>query len=422
MTTQKRNERLLWISALLLLPLLAACDSSGTVQGNLQFFQNQGNFCPAGRDCTGAKYTAAQFNTNQPIANVKVYIRRHSDNLVLGQGTTNNMGNFTMQWTLPEGNRRDVEAHLIIRYEHQNDRFTVNTEGGGFWISSSGSFVVEHNTVQNLGGFTAGNAASPPAIANVYDGAVKMWNNSLAQSALMAAVFSGVSIRAFDNAGTCPTSCAQGANNRILMDPNSTFMPQARVMHEMGHIASYVASRNQEYTFGGDYCWPATGNCGWNLNTAEWGAAQFEEGVATHLGDVGLYFPGATQPHTCISTNSCPNNTFNIETSLGNSCTANQARQPIQSIRYHWDNYDSLDDFAGAASDTLNQGMWNVVDTINDLNNGIFDNQKNEPWGPFLLALDDRDGRSNIDFRQAWNTAGTNSATQLTQNCGGIGD
>ncbi len=421
MRANKQNNRSLGISVLLLLPLLAACDSFGTVEGNLQFFQNQGNFCPADRDCTGAKYTSAQFNTNQPITNVKVYIRRDSDNLVLGQGTTNNVGDFTVQWNLPGGEKKDVDAHLLIRYEHQDDRFTVNTEGGGLWVTSSWVFVLEHDVVHKFGVGTLGNAASPSAIANIYDGAVKMWNNSLSQSGRMKAFFTGVSIRAFDDAGLCGSSCALGPNNRVLMDPNSAFMPQARVMHEMGHIASYVASKNQQFTYGGDYCWPATGNCGWTMNTAEWGAAQFEEGVATHLGDVGLYFPGAPQPHSCLSVGSCPN-ASNIETSLGNSCTANQSRRPIQSTRYHWDNYDSLDDFETPASDALSMGMWHVVDTIHALDNGTGDDDKDEPWNAAYTALDDRDGRSNIDFRQAWNDHGTNSATQLTQNCGGIGD
>ena len=61
----------------------AFASSSGAIEGKLYFYQNQGNYCPVGRDCTGAKYREAEYHTNQPIANVKVYADPPKDSKVL---------------------------------------------------------------------------------------------------------------------------------------------------------------------------------------------------------------------------------------------------------------------------------------------------------------------------------------------------
>lgn len=50
-----------------------ALAATGVVRGRLMFYQNQGNYCPATRDCTHAQYTQAQYNVANPVAHVKVY-------------------------------------------------------------------------------------------------------------------------------------------------------------------------------------------------------------------------------------------------------------------------------------------------------------------------------------------------------------
>ena len=455
MSAPIRTHRSILILALLSFLTLAGCYSSGTVEGTLTFYQNQGNYCPATRDCTGAKYTQAQFATFQPLRNTKVYILRQPGSAVIGQGTTNGAGVFKIKWVTGQSSsdNKDVAARLIVRFEQDDGRFAVHRVTGALWLAAH-DFVADHgNHSQKLGTLSLGNAAAPNEVANIFDGAVRMWNNSLGQSNRMNLYFTNLSIRAFEPPppappaanNTCQTSCAIGSFNPdepdqpgfgphlVRMDPNNSgFAPQARVMHEMGHIASFVASRDQSYNWGGDYCFPTTAaavaplTCaaaGWNIGSPEWGAAMFEEAAATHLADVGLYFPTATQPRTCISTTFCSNAANNnIETSLGTTCGVNVNRQAINSVRYHWDNYDNLDDYTGAASDNLNMGMWHVVDTIHALGNGTGELQKDEPWNGTGTILDDRDGRSNTDFQIAWNNFGTNSATQLSQNCGGSGD
>src|SRR4051812_33400628 len=75
--------------------------SSGTVSGNVAFFQNQGNFCTTTRSCTGATYLQSQYQTNMPIGETKVFIQRASDNATIGQGVTDGNGRFTISWTDP---------------------------------------------------------------------------------------------------------------------------------------------------------------------------------------------------------------------------------------------------------------------------------------------------------------------------------
>lgn len=422
MSAMTKTIKNMWIKALFALSLAAVSSpalaaSSGTATGTIQFYQNQGNFCPTTRNCTGAKYPQSQYNTSRPIKNVKVYLRRQSDNVVIGQGTTDNSGNFSISWSDPAGSG-NVLAQLIWRGEQKDGRFRIAGSAGEFWIWWSNKTLTNGGNT-SIGALTWGNSSSPHALSNLYDGAHTMWANSLAQSNRMNSFFTGVQVRAWDSA-TCPTSCADGPNNRIIMDDNSAYSPQGRILHEMGHIASYRASRDQNYKQGGSYCFGGeAAPCGWSLNGPENASVHFEEGVATHLGDVSLYFQNAPEPHTCLSSVACANNSFNVETSSGTSCAANVNRRPINAIRYFWDNYDSLSDYTG---ESLSRGVWEVVDTIHAFDNGADNNQKNEVWNAALTVMDDLDGRSAVDFRTNWNTWGTNSQTQLNNNCGSAGD
>src|SRR5690606_11564820 len=94
----------------------------------------------------------------------------------------------------------------------------------------------------------------------------------------------------------CATACAFGSLNRIHMPTGSDFAPQARILHEMGHMASYK-SNPRRLTLG-SYCYPSTstagiclvpGNSGWNFKSSEWRGVAQEEGFATFLGDTALY-------------------------------------------------------------------------------------------------------------------------------------
>ncbi len=413
--------------------------TTGVVRGRFLFYNYQGSFCPNTglRDCTGAKYPQSEFSVALPVRHAKVFLRKPDNGSIIAQGITDANGYFTFGWMV-FGEVTALQANLSWESQHKDGRFYVRSENGGQWFFPAGQVTLSPNTTesspQNLGVFQWGSsAANANQIANVYDGAWRTWQ-AFSASNRMNAYFLNVDIRAFDNSGVCPTSCAAGWNNRILLDPNSAFAPQARIMHEMGHIASYVSSRDQSFKPGGDYCFPSTGTgCTWNLSTPEWSAANFEEGLATFFADTTLYGANATEPHTCYaSAAACANGTFNVETSTGlaSACASNESRWPLTVARYLWDSYDLNQDYPG---ETLSRNLYEFFDTVHAFDNGAANNQKNEPWDQHTVCngtqcvityvnIVDRDGRSANDFRVNWAKWGTNSDTVFNNNCSPAGD
>jgi hypothetical protein len=411
----------------LMLLATSALATSGTVTGRFLFFQNQGNFCPTSRNCTGAKYPQSWYQQNGPIIHTKVFLRRSSDNVILGQGTTDLNGSFTISWSDPSTNGH-VEAQLIWVGENKDGYFAIRSASGAQWVFTTPHVLLRNDASQpaNLGTKVWGTTGAPNALANVYDGAARMWLQSLSQSNRMLTMMGGLEIRAFDD--SCPTSCADGPANIIKLDSGSPYSPQNRVMHEMGHIASYRASRDGSFCQPGGcmfYSWP-NGDCaangGWDLTSREWEAAAFEEAIATHFADVALYHPNAVTPHTCLSSSACGTGSFNIETSFPGGCIPvgqGLERMVLSHIRYHWDNYDSVDD---GNDINFSRGVWEALDTLHAFDNGPDNRQKNESHRFGCVFVDDLDGRSPKDFLENWSIWGTSSHNQYNQNCGSAGD
>ncbi len=404
----------------------------GRVSGWLKFYQHQGNYCPQNdyvdRDCTGAKYLQNQYHTIRPVQNVRVYVRQRSDNSVIGQGTTDSNGYFSIAWyvfaNVCDDDEKDLEAQIIWKGEHKDGRFRLATPSGGSWIMWS-NVDLEYFTTTSVGSRVWGNSSAKHALSNLYDGAHMMWANSLGQSNRMKAYFNNVQIRAWDST-TCGRSqaCALPGEDKIIIgSSDEAYKPQATIMHEMGHVASYKASRDQEYAITACYCYGESGRdpceegCGWSSYTKEYASVQFEEAVATHLASIGLYFSSAIEPHYCSSLMYCSTDQYNIETSLGITCSS--SRRPINIMRYLWDIYDSHTDYIG---ETMNKPMYDVVDTIHAFDNGTENRQKNEVWAASGKTHDDPDGRSAIDFLENWKRLGTSTSHQLTHNCGSAGD
>lgn len=423
---QRKPAHELWAAIIAMLVCRQAWAASyGLVVGNLGFYENEGNFCPTSRDCTGAKYLQEQYNTTQAIANVKVYVERVSDGEKIGQSTTDDSGLFGIFWYDPSTSG-DTNAQIAWYGEQKDLRFRITASDGGSW-RWWWPVTLSDRAVTNVGWGVWGWSGGAHALSNLYSGAQRMWANSLSQTNRMDAYFSGVEIRAFDETAcsdtTKGTSCANEPLNRITIgSENSAYKPQARVQHEMGHIASYRASRDQSRHSLGSSDYNFGGSRGWAYDTAEYAEVQFEEGVATHLSTVALYYEDAVSPFTCDSEYYCPIGgilSFNLETSSGTNCGTNENRWPINAMRYFWDNYDSNTDYPG---ENLSRGVWEVVDTIDAFDNGTSNRQKDEMWNSSFTSLIDRDGRSCIDFRENWITWGTDSTTQLANNCGSAGD
>jgi hypothetical protein len=372
--------------------------AGGVIRGTMLFYQNQGGFCPSGRNCTGATYLQSEFNTGVKIGDIKVYVR-DQNSAIIGQGTTDWAGNFTVSWfraTMP------TSATVEWASEHKDTRYRITTPDGvylyrGIWNIS----LVDGTTAlapQNLGGAIWGWSGAPDQVLNAYDGAWKMWNYALLYSLRMTNYFTNVQIRAFSNTvpAQCPTSCA--LNGVVQLDTGAAFAPQARVMHEMGHIAR---ERSRQWTPVTYYAYPATTSGGsWSLNTQEWLAPAFEEGIATFIADVALYWYNAPAPHTCFaSAAACPTGNFNTETSdpAGFCTTASQVRWPLSQVRYLWDNYDTQNDGVNYG-ESIQRPYSEFFEVLANYTSGYGDHHSDEPYLPGGSTIDDLDGRSALDF------------------------
>lgn len=402
---------------------MTASASWGYVSGRLLFFNNQGNYCnDDGRDCSGARYPKSQYRVNMPVRDVKVYVRRTSDNAIIGQGVANSSGYYTVYWSSPgSGN---VSGKVTWHGEQKDGRFAIRTSSGGTWVFWTYPKTLLNASTTNFGSLVWGNSSSPNSLANLYDGATRMWKDALNYSNRMRASFTNVEIRAY-NSGACPTSCANGANKRIIIDSaNSAYMPQGRVLHEMGHIASYVSKPRKSFV---DYT--RDGVNGWSLRSPEYASASFEEGLATFYGDTALYWYWNAEPLTCLSSGTCTrsnNNRVERSTGVRSSCASGEERWALTVDRYLRDVYDSTNEsFGGGRSDTNREPYYNFFDAVARFGNGYDNRDKNEPYNKilFITWVDDKDGRSARDFRAHMESlTGTSNYNNFSRNCYPAGD
>lgn len=408
-----------------LLPSSAfAAGRQGWVDGTLRFYNNQGNFCPTSRSCSGAQYLQSEFNSILPIRNVKVRLKWGT--LVVGQGVTDQLGVFNFQYTIPSDSTHTLVLETFL--EEANGRFQVYDGDETTRRLYSNISYSALDSGGSLGTFTWGSSSSPNPHANIYDSAWRTWYKAFSYSGLMNSYFTGVKIFAF-NATACPTSCASGDDKEVIIDSVwSAYAPMGRTMHELGHIASDLASPGQSFKAVANYCYPNTspppgGNCGWSETSSEWGSDQFEEGLATFLGMVAIYWGWNPEPHHCLlSGAACANNSFDIEDSSG--CTSADKREPLQVVRYLWDLYDTS---VEGTWDTTNEGYGWFFSAVNDFKGGSSDQYgnrgKNEPYNS-SGSVDDYDGRSAYDFYFIWEDLHSNNAYSVrSNNClPGIGD
>lgn len=391
--------------------------SCGYIAGTLQFNQWQGGFCPTTRDCTGASYLQAEFGTYVALRDTKFQILAESGSLI-GSGATDANGNFIASWCI-SGTVSTVDARVTWRAEHKDNRFFVRDANGTAYALNSTAFQLLAGTTSGSPQRLAnplrwGQPGLPNPVANIYDGAWRTWNSLRVANRTLGAL-NNLEIRA--DSTVCPTSCAFGESNLIHLDLNAEYSPQARVMHEIGHIVSHRASKDGGFRSSGAYCFPNTGSgCGWTFDTEEWASVGFEEGFATFLGDTALYVKNATRPHTCYaSAQACASGYFEID--ITGTCVAGQNRWPITVSRYLWDVYDSSADRIG---ENVDRSLSEILDTIYAFPNGEDNHQKDEPW--FGSNLDDLDGRSAEDFRYHLHQAGVSTYEAFQGNCSPVGD
>jgi hypothetical protein len=412
----------------------------GFVGGRLFFFQAQGNWCdaPNGFDCTGAFYPNTEFNTQQPVKEVKLKILELGG-AVIGQGSTDANGFFQVHWCSSSSGNFS-QSKLTWTTENADGAFKVTNLNGTVQVRTTNSFVlVAAEGTVDIGDRFWGSVSAPSDFDNVYDGAWKMWINTVRNAPKMVMDFTNVQIRGFTSAtgSDCPTACADGPNKIIKLSGDSAFRPDPRVMHEMGHIVSWLSDRRKPMgTRDGSYSYLGTTPNSWGLNSVEFKAAAFEESLATVFGDMALYGWWANQPFTCFPIspgNPCtlPSNTggFNYDLEADASvCRADASHQIVNTIHLLWDVWDGPNNGEDSNS-VCNCGapgcqVWNdlngqdFVDFVNVLANypsGTGPNQKDEPWNSARTKITEPEGRGYINFRNNWRDRGPN-ALDITSN------
>jgi hypothetical protein len=469
---------------------------SGYMTATIQYFENNGNYCDnatQGQDCTDTMYTSAQFGGMRAVPDAQILIygfvtQPTSQWVVIGQGSTDVNGKFVAQWF---STFKPTSAYFVLNADQKNDKFRVRQTDGSLWAIQSNQIVpVDGTTSGSPQTFSSApfgwgqSAASANPVANVYAMAHLQYQ-SLTDSATLATSFTGVEVRAFyapgvgGPLGACGSACAgfSGSQPYVQLPVGSGFSPQARILHEMGHIASNLLQRRAQAV---DYCWPdtaVTGGCadtnadgftepdangdgitdpgpaGWVLNPVvgagatfansggEWGNIRFEEGFATFIGDRAIYRQGAPEPTTCISATSCiaTNAWQQVERSTGNGATSTcQAltnalrRSPLLVDRYLRDIYDTSNDSAPCAigattcqrnapafNDTHFRSFGEILGVISRFQDGRGDHQDEEPFNA-AGAIDDLDGFRAADFNWVYKNQGTpliDTDIQRTYNC-----
>jgi hypothetical protein len=388
----------------------------GYVSGTLKFWNKQGNYCPSGRDCTGARYPQSAFDSPQAVRDAQVQVLDQNW-AVIGQGSSDTNGNFGIYWYRAT---QPTSGLILWKARQKDSRFEiVSYQSGGIYYLWTGSFSLTSGTwsgsPQNVGTFTWGSSASPNYIANLYDGAWRSWNYALGTSGWLYAYMTNVKIRAFSAPYACLTSCALPQIGELLIDStNATLMPQSRIMHELGHYAAYVAKPIQ-YPL--EYSYPnlCTNCSGWTYTSAEWQSAAFEEGLASFIATATMYSSANPNPTNCLSTGPCAlDATNNVEASTGLwSCAQDEGRWTRSHERYLWDVYDSVDD-----GETISSPFWYFVSTMVTYPGGTGDHQADEPWNSSYTAIDNADGRSSGDFLYHYqNRFGTDTTLPALNNC-----
>ncbi|MEO7034480.1 MAG: hypothetical protein ABI548_11295, partial [Polyangiaceae bacterium] len=287
---------------------------------------------------------------------------------------------------------------------------------------------------QNVGSWTVGSSTAPDPYYNAFWAAERLWRNVLSLVGSATVNFTGIQVRGFANnipgfLGSQPTSAADGPTKRVQLDANAGFSPQARIVHELGHIQNYVAN---PFKFSGSYSWD--GNSGWGYTTPEFGSVAFEEGFATHYGNIEFWYDNSVTPTSCLTSGTCydsfgvPFTGTDIEATSypysTNNCntlaTAPESRWPISAMRFFWDVFDNHNDADGDTYSANNGDFWQHLAMLAFYPQGTGGNQINDPWNAGLTSVTEPDGRGSASYAYNYvNSAGLQSIDLLrTDNCG----
>jgi hypothetical protein len=173
----------------------AARAATGWVSGKFSFWNKNGNYCPSGNGCVGSRYTQTSYDNLLPISNAHAYVKDTSGT-VLGQGYTDDNGNFTMSWT-----RSTFPPQIQVVIATVHTRFIIANVSGQYlvnWtspINTSGSS--SQASPQPIGAWYVGSSASPDPYLNTYWAAEHLWRDVLSLVGSATVNFTGVEVRGF---------------------------------------------------------------------------------------------------------------------------------------------------------------------------------------------------------------------------------
>lgn len=390
---------------------------TGYVSGSWSLWNKNGDYCPSNNTCTGAYYPQSLYNTWAPVSNGAIWIV-DSTGAIIGTGSADDNGNYTASWT-----RSTFPTQIGVKiFPYQKDgRFYFANPAGqlinnwfGLVNTASGTTA---SSPQQMGSWGVGSSTAPDPYYNAYWAAEWQWRYIMNLVGVLQANFTNVQIRGFADTitgyrGTCTTSCASGPDKQVQLDSNAGFSPQGRVMHELGHIATYVT---HPWRLTVDYSWG--GNGGWCQTCPEYGDASFEEGFATHYGSLTFWADNSTSPTTCLSSSNCYDGSGNpfsgtdLEASSypysTNNCnmssTNPEARWPLSAMRYFWDVFDNHNDADGDTY-SANQGdFWKHLHNLAWYPAGTGTDQIDEPWNSNYTSVTEPDGRGSTSYADNYN-------------------
>ena len=333
---------------------------------------------------------------------------------VVGAGKTATNGSYLIKWTGAAS--RPSPAKITLSFQ------TALDDNVFFVADATGVVAKLQKTITPVSGTTQ---AAPQNLTDALAGAdgywnaywaiEKQWRETLAPASGPAMGSAGTEVRGFEFSipgflELCGTSCAVGAARKVQLDPNAKFTPQARAMHEFGHIVSY---QTHPWMWTTNYDWG--GFAGWTESVAEWAVSGWEEANATHYGSITFWQATAVQPTTCYSNGGhcymtagpvVPTSGSDLEKSsypfTVNNCdltaTNPEARWPISQMRFLWDVYDNHNDADGDSYSAAVSHYATHVNLLAFYPEGTDFGQIDEVWDASRSAASEPDGRGSSSY------------------------
>ncbi len=401
--------------ALLLLLEQAAHAATGTIVGAAFFRNMNGNYCPSTNGCVGSRYLQADYDKWLPISNAFVNVYDTSWNY-LGQGVTDSLGQFSAPWT-----KASKPAQVIVKvFAWQKESRVYLADAGGAAYGGYTYVTLSPGATTYIFNQYWGTSVAPDEYFNAYWAAELQWRRVMELAGILQTNFTNVELRGFADTipgylspgGNAPFSAAVGSLKRVQLSLDAKRRPQARVMHELGHIADYLT---KPWTVASDATWNGGAAGAWSATSGEWGHMAFNEAWATHYGNIAFWYDSAVTPTTCFTNQTCysvgvPVANTDVEASSYpfnvNNCStaaaAPEARWPLSMMRYFWDVFDNRYDGDGDTFSASQSNFWRHLSNTSYYPDGLGLNQLNEPWsvgagGAWVLT--EKDGRGATSSR-----------------------